>query len=259
MVQQLDHSQRTWETLGFGTTPRGFHQTGGTANHLIMLEGTYIELLGMADPATPSPYRAMMSSPGLWGIALRGSAEETYRYWREQGLPTSAPQDLARAVEIDGRRELARFRLTMLEPSTEVPFLVFCCEHLTPQFVWRKDRQPHPNGATRLHELVVVADDERALRGIERITARSARRDGKDDSVVTFLSPAAYRSRYGSEADLRSGTSPRLAAVVLTSSDLARAREFARVSGAPTRETAAGGFMTALTQEGVTIEWVPER
>jgi hypothetical protein len=47
MVRHLDRSESAWRALGFATTPRGFHQSGGTANHLIMLRESYIELLGM--------------------------------------------------------------------------------------------------------------------------------------------------------------------------------------------------------------------
>lgn len=264
MVQQLDRSAAAWQALGFSITPRGFHQTGGTANHLIMLEGTYVELLGMADSTTASPYRAMMDSPGLWGIALRGSAERTYALWRERGLPVADPTQLARGVEIDGKRELARFHLTMLERSASLPFLVFCCEQLTPQFVWRKDRPPHANGAVRLKELVIVADDARIAHEFERVAARDltsespgTNRIALGDSSLTFHSPAAYRARYGGAGHLRRGELPQLAAMVLTSRDLPRARELARSAGARTQE-AADGFVAALTHEGVVIEWVPE-
>ena len=264
MVQQLDRSAAAWQALGFAITPRGFHQTGGTANHLIMLEGTYIELLGMADAATASPYRSMMDSPGLWGIALRGSAEGTYELWRERNLRVSSPTRLARGVEIDGNNELARFHLTMLERSESLPFLIFCCEQLTPQFVWRKDRPPHANGAVRLKELVVVADDAGISHEFERITGRDLAsvapetdRIDLGDSSLTFHSPAAYRARYGDAGNVRRGGLPQLAALVLSSRDLPRARELARRAGAHTQET-TDGFVAALTHEGVVIEWVPE-
>jgi Glyoxalase-like domain len=264
MVQELDRSAAAWQALGFAITPRGFHQTGGTANHLIMLEGTYIELLGMADSRTTSPYRAMMDSPGLWGIALRGSAERTYALWRERDLEVSDPTQLARGVEIDGKNELARFHLTMLERSASLPFLIFCCEQLTPQFVWRKDRPPHANGAVRLKELVVVADDARVSHEFERVTggdlassAHGTSRIALGDSSLTFHSPATYRDRYGDAGNLSRGELPQLAAMVLTSRDLPRARELARRAGARTQET-ANGFTAALTREGVLIEWLPE-
>ncbi len=264
MVQELDRSAAAWQALGFAITPRGFHQTGGTANHLIMLEGTYIELLGMADSKTASPYRAMMDSPGLWGIALRGSAERTYAAWRERDLKVSDPTQLARGVEIEGKNELARFHLTMLERSASLPFLIFCCEQLTPQFVWRKDRPPHANGAVRLKELVIVADDARISHEFERVTgcglassAHGTARIRLGDSSLTFHSPDAYRARYGDAGNLSRGELPQLAAMVLTSRDLTRARELARRAGARMQET-ANGFMAALTREGVVIEWVPE-
>ena len=104
MVPDLDRSERAWQALGFSTTPRGYHQTGGTANHLIMLDRTYIELLGLADPTSVSAYRSLIEdSPGLAGIAFRGSAQETFEFWRSRGLDPAVPASLARPVDIGGR------------------------------------------------------------------------------------------------------------------------------------------------------------
>ncbi|HVW71063.1 MAG TPA: VOC family protein [Steroidobacteraceae bacterium] len=264
MVGDLDRSERTWRELGFHTTPRGFHQSGGTANHLIMLDQTYIELLGLAEASADSPYRqTMLENPGLAGLALRGSAAATYEYWLAQGLKPAPPEGLARGVEIAGRPEVARFGLTKLPGSSELPFLLFCCDQLTPQFVWQADAPPHPNGARNLRELVIVVDDAQAPSSFGRVTGRSIATGADEASLalgesrVTFLSPAAFLRRFGSDAGFRIGKRPVLAAVVLGSTDMARARRFGSDAGFRVRDTSSGGFAVHVPPEGVVIEWTP--
>lgn len=261
-VPDLDRAERLWQRLGFATTARGFHLTGGTANHLIMLDQTYIELLGQADRSTTSAYQDMIEHPGLWGVALRASAQETYRLWSDAGLPVTPPADLERGVEIGGHSELARFRLTMLERSAELPFLTFCCEHLTPQFVWHAQLAPHPNGARVLRELVVLVEDDTTRRHVARLAGRpipeGASIEGTfvlGDARITLLSEASFERRFGVPGRRSGRRLPMLAAFVLASVDLKRAREFAERSGYHVQGTASGGFAAHLPDEGVVIEW----
>ncbi|HTY49242.1 MAG TPA: VOC family protein [Steroidobacteraceae bacterium] len=264
MVGDLGRSERTWRALGFHATPRGYHQSGGTANHLLMLDRTYIELLGLASPSAQSPYRATMEQdPGLAGLALRGSAAQMYRFWLAQGLEPSPPESLARDLRIGGRAEVARFGLTRLPRSRDLPFLLFCCEHLTPQLVWQADAPPHPNGARTLRELVIVVDGAHTPARFADLTghAVSGGAGGSSlalgDSRLAFLTPEAFLERFGAEAGFRIGARPVLAAVVLESADLSRARQFAREAGARVRDTDSGGFVVPVPGEGVVIEWAP--
>lgn len=264
MVRDLDRSEQLWRQLGFELTPRGFHDSGGTANHLVMLEGTYIELLGLVDPGADSPYRrTMQECPGLAGIALRGSAAAAYEHWLAQGLAPSVPESLARPVEIGGGRELARFELTRLHNIDALPFLLFCCEQLTPHLVWQADAPLHPNGALSLRELVIVVDDERTRAALERVSGRAATGSAEDSTLalgkvqVTLLTAAAFLRRFGAEAAFRTGTPPVLAAAVLASSNTGAAQQFAQQAGLEARATDRGGFTVNVPAEGVVIEWTP--
>ena len=56
LVEDLDRARDRFAALGFTLSPRGLHSAQrGTANHTIMLEGAYIELLGVL---TPTPLNA---------------------------------------------------------------------------------------------------------------------------------------------------------------------------------------------------------
>jgi len=266
MVRDLDRSQRLWQALGFAPTPRGFHQSGGTANHLLMLDHTYIELLGMADPNATSAYRAMAEeSPGLWGVALRGTAAATYAFWRTQGLDPAAPVSLARGLQIAGHEKLARFELTMLPRTKDLPFLLFCCQHLTPELVWRPDLPANPNGARTLREVFILDHDGVAAAQLARLTGRApVGRTGNSalelgDCRVSLFSPAALTERFGAGADVRRGPRPMLAGLALLTSDVERARRCAHEAGCSLRTTSEGGFSAYVPDEGVLIEWAQAR
>jgi catechol 2,3-dioxygenase-like lactoylglutathione lyase family enzyme len=266
MVRDLDRSQHLWHALGFAPTPRGFHQSGGTANHLLMLDRTYVELLGVADPNAVSAYRSMAEeSPGLWGVALRGSAAEAFSSWRALGLDPAAPVSLARGIEIGGRHELARFELTSLPRSKELPFLVFCCQHLTPNLVWRPDIPPHANGAHALREVFIVDEDGAAARQLARITGCALHAEESSAALelgecrVSFLSPATFTRRFGPDAAFREGVLPMLAGLALLTSDVESARRYAQKTGWPVRPTPDGGFRAHVPDQGVLIEWAQAR
>lgn len=266
MVRDLDRAERIWQSLGFATTPRGFHRTGGTANHLIMLDRTYIELLGSSgQTSAAAAYSDMMADPGLWGTALRGSAQALFQLWSAAGLQPSTPVDLARGVEIEGRDEVARFRLAMLERTPELPFLLFCCEHVTPQFVWHPGVARHPNGARRLRELIVLAESGATRSSLERVLGRPATRSAGGavlrlgESRISLLSAASFEQRFRQAPRFGTRREPLLAGFGLASDNLNRAREFAERAGHRVWETVEGGFFVHLPDEGVMIEWSSEQ
>jgi len=267
MSADLDRSETRWRSLGFATTPRGFHDSGGTANHLIILQRTYLELLGLVTPGQESPYRALMSgTPGLWGIALKGSADAAYRLWSSLGLEVAAPANLSRPVLIGGRSERAQFRITMLARAPGLPFPLFCCEHLTPQFVWEPGRATHPNGATSLREVILTAGSAPLRRQLERIfDIAPAPGDSRTNTIltgetrITFLDEGDFRRRFGQVAAPPTGAGPPIAAISLESVNLAAARAAAQAAGNAVTATEGDGFIEALADEGVVLEWVPAR
>jgi hypothetical protein len=161
MVDGIDAAEKQYEKLGFQVQPRGFHKKLGTANHLMIFDRDYFEILGIVEP---TPYNAerrewLKAGGGLANVALAtDGADLAYEAFKAAGLNPDAPLDFDRAVEIDGRTEHAKFR-TVRIPKTNMPVVgFFVCEHLTPQFVYRPEWARHPNGARGIVGVTVIAE-----------------------------------------------------------------------------------------------------
>src|SRR5262249_13265119 len=147
MVDGIDAARRAYVRLGFQVQPRGFHTKLGTANHLMIFENDYFEILGIVAPTSFNAERRgwVKEGGGLANVALAtDGADLAFDAFKAAGLNPEAPLAFDRAVEVAGRTEQARFR-TVRIPKTNMPVVgFFVCEHLTPQFVYRADWAKHP-------------------------------------------------------------------------------------------------------------------
>jgi hypothetical protein len=162
-VRDLAAAVREFAALGFTLTPMGVHSIG-SRNHCIMFGSTYLELL---EPRGEHPWLAyyrqfVARGDGLAALALATpDADASYRELLAQGVAAQPPMDLARPVEIDGRLEMARFRLVQVSQER------FFCQHLTRELLWRPQWQSHANGAREL----VAADFPGGVLRIAGITS----------------------------------------------------------------------------------------
>src|SRR5688572_24003273 len=99
VVRDLKSAEANYKRLGFRTTPRGQHTKLDTANHCIMLDDDYFELLAVAKP---SPYNAeqqatLAEREGLWALALKtDDARAAHGQLKAAGFSPSEPVDFAR-------------------------------------------------------------------------------------------------------------------------------------------------------------------
>ncbi|HLG44634.1 MAG TPA: VOC family protein [Reyranella sp.] len=221
MVDGIDAAERQYEKLGFQVQPRGFHKKLGTANHLMIFERDYFEILGIVEP---TPYNAerrewLKQGGGLANVALAtDGADLAYEAFKAAGLNPDAPLDFDRAVEIEGRTEHAKFR-TVRIPKTNMPVVgFFVCEHLTPHFVYRPEWAKHPNGARGILGVTVIAgqparwaDELRKYFG-----PTSARREGESmvantgSHYIRYVTRQDYALRYPGITPVRPGDHPAL-------------------------------------------------
>jgi hypothetical protein len=221
MVDGIDAAQNQYEKLGFQVQPRGFHIKLGTANHLMIFDNDYFEILGIVEP---TPFNAerrewLKAGGGLANVALAtDGADLAFDAFKAAGLNPDAPLFFDRAVEIAGKTEKAAFR-TVRIPKTNMPVVgFFVCEHLTPQFVYRSEWARHPNGARGIAGVTVIAEQpaEWTAELEKYFGAGSVRRKG--DGIVAntgtqpirYLTRQAYLARYPGIVPVRPGDHPAL-------------------------------------------------
>ncbi|MBN9491368.1 MAG: VOC family protein [Alphaproteobacteria bacterium] len=200
MVDGIDAAQAACQRLGFQVQPRGFHRKLGTANHLMIFDNDYFEILGIVEDTEFNAERRqwLKSGGGLANVALAtDDADLAHQAFQSAGLQPDAPLSFDRAVEIDGRTEQARFR-TVRIPKTHMPVVgFFVCEHVTPQFVYRPEWARHPNGARGILGVTVIAEQPTKWIGtLEKyFGAGAVRRDSEGLVVDTGTQPVRYMSR----------------------------------------------------------------
>jgi len=224
MVDGIDAAEAAYRRLGFQVQPRGFHRKLGTANHLMIFDKDYFEILGIVEDTTFNAERRewLKDGGGLANVALAtDGADLAFDAFKATGLQPDAPLFFDRAVEVAGKTEHAQFR-TVRIPKTHMPVVgFFVCEHLTPQFVYRAEWARHPNGARGILGVTVISDEPHKWVGeLEKyFGAGSARRDGDDLVVDTgtqpihYLTRASYSRRYPGVTPVRPGDHPALLAL----------------------------------------------
>ncbi|MBP6013028.1 MAG: VOC family protein [Alphaproteobacteria bacterium] len=194
-VKNLDAAAASYRKLGFTLTPRGLHEGKGTGNHCIMFGSTYIELLGIVDETGAKGRLAQrVNDRGEGGMAIAygaDDADKTHAALRAAGIEAETPNDLSRPLNLDGQREMVRFRNIML-PGLQLPeTMQFVCTHQTPELTRaRHEWQLHPSGATGVAEVIVAVDDIAAAQS-QLVPAALA------NAQITLTTPAEIERRFG--------------------------------------------------------------
>lgn len=162
-VRDLERARAGWSRLGFSLTPRGRHSGQGTANHCIMFETDFLELLGIVDPGdnVEGLAASLAGREGARNVAFApaGSAEDARSALLERGLHPSELRALGRRMELPEGPAIPRFGLIGLA-AEDTPGLPgsFVCAHLTPELMRRPDWLAHPNGANGLRAIHVLVE-----------------------------------------------------------------------------------------------------
>lgn len=155
---RIEEAMRRFASFGFQLTPRGRH-TLGSINHLAVFATDYLELLGFAEDGGMRP-EIVRFPVGLNGLVFKTTdADLVHQRAEAAGLPILPVQSFSRPVALDGVTHDARFRTTRLDPAQVAMGRVYFCEHQTPDLVWRREWQTHPNGACAITRVVVATAD----------------------------------------------------------------------------------------------------
>ncbi len=259
VVPQIEQAGQIYARLGFDVQPRGVHSHMGTANHLMILDGDYIELLGVLTPEPiNAPYKKIADEGGaLANIALKtDGADLAHAAWTASGLAPEPIIEFSRGVEIAGKMEKAEFRIVRLPHDKRPGVGLFVCDQRTPQFVYRREWMNHPNGARHLTGVTVVADDparhEAAAARVFGAAAIAADKDGFTVGLgrapIRYIPRAQFAARFGGQQPARAGD--HAAVLDVKVGDIAlTARVLAQGGMAPV-QTADGRLLVPAPQAG---------
>ena len=155
----IDAAQALFEGLGFTVTPRGYH-TLGSVNHLVVLAGGYLELIGQPRDSDKVRQEILDSPVGIDGLVYAvDDIEVCHDRWLALGLDAQPVQHFSRPVQVADKSVDARFSTVRLRPGQFTAGRVYACRHLTPELVWRPEWMAHANGVRGISSMLVVDKD----------------------------------------------------------------------------------------------------
>jgi hypothetical protein len=216
-VSDLERARSFYDAVGFTLTPRASHPFG-TANSLAQLQGNFIELLAVAEPAQiPIPsggqfsfgaYNAsfLQTHQGMSMLALQsGDARRDQREFSARGLGSYNLFEFSRKAPLpDGSEADVSFSLAFLTHPAMPVVAFFVCQQHAPQYFWKREYQHHANGAMAIVEVLMVADRPaqhaeffRSLFHPSAVAMEGSciRIALEEDAALVVLDPGALRKR----------------------------------------------------------------
>ncbi len=161
----LDQLEAAFTRLGFLVVGGGQHPHLGTRNRIILLDQGYIELLAIADERVVSPVvrQRIMTAPGWIGFALQSAdigAEAAAMHERGADIRGPKPGRLvAPSGSVRSWQTVTIGGDDLFSAAEPIPFLIqhdsSGAQHLQ-ELAGTDTIAPHPNGAQRLHSVVVA-------------------------------------------------------------------------------------------------------
>ena len=274
-AEDLDRACQFYGAIGFTLTPRARHPFG-TANSLVQLQGNFLELLSIADPALIPKVE-----PGIFSFA---AYNETFLKKREgfSMLVFATSDAAADAAEFkknrlsdyevfhfgrqttlpDGSKAQVDFSLAFVTNSAMPEAAFFTCQQHAPQYFWRPEFQHHANGAIRIVEAVISAarpDEHKSfLEPLMQAPARVSAAGlsiGEGGERLTVLNHAGLAARFPEIPHSDSGDSPRLEAYGIEVADLDAAKALLTSAGVAFRSTPQSLVLPPSAAFGAAIEF----
>jgi catechol 2,3-dioxygenase-like lactoylglutathione lyase family enzyme len=219
-VRDLDAAAALYRALGFQVGARNRHPPAwGTQNHIVQLDGCFIELLTVAEPDGIVPHRqrffsfgahnrdALARGEGLSMLVLEGrdTAAEA-RAFRDAGIGDFETFDFEReGRRPDGTAIKVAFSLAFARDPRAPEIGYFTCRQRYPENFWNTAFQIHENTAATIAGAVIVARQPadhaaflRAFAGQSDVdeTAGGLRIE-TPRGEIEVVTPAAFAAHYG--------------------------------------------------------------
>ena len=153
----LSELSDTFTSQGFQLTPLAHHNLG-SSNRLIMLDSSYIELLGWEKGKPIQRAEIAKQAIGLDALVFRTQdANACYSHLKESGFAVNPVQDLSREGEFMGKTVLVQFKTVRFAEQPIPGLRIYFCEHLTPEYVWQQQWLTHPNQMQYLPQISLTS------------------------------------------------------------------------------------------------------
>jgi catechol 2,3-dioxygenase-like lactoylglutathione lyase family enzyme len=265
-VPDLERASAAYGRLGFTLSPRGAHSASlGTANHTIMGQREYLELLAVTTPteANRGLRRALVAGEGIFAVALATpDASRVRSAWEAAGMGPEGLLRFSRPVDRPGGAPIeARFEIARLPDHALPGAQVFACGHLTREAVWLPELLDHPSTAVALCAVTLATPDpreaaaawSRALLGAAVVPVPGGLRIAVGAQSIELLEPRSAAERFGLEQDpTRAGA----VALELVVRDLGACRAQLVRGRVPVRDEGERLLTGPEDACGVAIAWV---
>ncbi len=178
-VRDLEKAAARYKALGFTVTPRAQHDWG-TANQLVQMAGSFLEIIEVAKPDLLLPEQdghfsfggyiddMLKDREGCGMLVFESSDARADRdEFAEKGLSDFAPFDFERLATLpDGEKVTVGFSLSFIAPPELPNAAMFVCQQHAPQHFWKPNYQIHANGVRSVGEVVMIAPDPARLADI---------------------------------------------------------------------------------------------
>lgn len=175
-VRDLEAAREAYRCFGFTLTPPARHPWG-TMNSLVQLQGNFLEILAVAEPAkieAPAPGRFSFGAfneaflrkrEGMSMLAFASTdARRDQAEFVARGLPTYEPFDFSRQASLpDGSTATVSFSLAFTGDPRMPEAGFFVCQQHAPRYFWKPEYQRHANTALGVVEIVMMANDPAGL------------------------------------------------------------------------------------------------
>ena len=279
-VHDLEAARRIYETLGFTTTPRAVHPFG-TGNFLVQLQGNFLELVSVLDSAKIPPMEPERFSfaafneaflekrQGMSSLVLQSEdARRDLAEFAAKGLRTYEPVDFSRQATLpDGSQVTVSFSLAFFSDEAIPEAGFFACQHHhPPENFWKPQYQTHANGARRVAEVFMVAEEPASVAGFyerlygpEKVTAADgglAVETGQER--ITVLHRAAIAARFSGVAGDGVPATPHFAGCRIAVADFGALRSLLSERAVVVREGAGSLWIAPEDAFGAVVEFAAE-
>jgi hypothetical protein len=273
-VHDLDGAAALYRRMGFTVGPRNRHPWG-THNYIVQCPGTFIELLTVVEPDRlgadgmselfgryNQDYLTRGEGLSLLLLESKDAKTDVADYKRAGIAAADDPVHFEReAKRPDGTPIKVGFSLAFAHDGT---MRFATCQQHYPENFWNSAFQKHPNGATEIRNVIMVADDPKRHRAFASAYTGSTDFYVEPGEVSLWLSrgslsimtPARFQAAFGGPQPVPGN---HLQAIRFAAADIAAARALMQKNGIKTRNHREGFVIDPADALGATLSFEPAK